>query len=229
MKFYNNTLNSRKYFKLLKKKGELFSKDFIFKNSAIFMGDKSFYRILMQQEILKKIKNVKGDIVEFGVWNGNNLFTIKKIIDFLKINKKIYGYDNFSGFPNPIGYNKKKSGKGIYVGSPIFIKYITNFFKFKKIEIIHDDILNLNKYLFKFKRLSYIYIDCNIYIPVKNILDLLNNKLSKGGMIAFDEGLNNSKSGEGKALKDFYSKNKKNYKLIKLKKGYQPDIILLKK
>lgn len=229
MQFYNNTLNSNKYFKLLKKKGDLFSKDFIFKNSAIFMGDKSFYRILMQQEILHKIKNVKGDIVEFGVWNGNNLFSIKKIIDFLKINKKIFGYDNFSGFPNPVGYNKKKSRKGIYVGNPIFIKYIINFFKFKKIEIIHDDILNLNKYLFKFKKLSYIYIDCNIYIPVKNILDLLNDKLSKGGIIAFDEGLNNSKSGEGKALKEFYIKNKKNYKIIKLKKGYQPDIILLKK
>ena len=64
MQFYNNTLNSNKYFKLLKKKGDLFSKDFIFKNSAIFMGDKSFYRILMQQEILNKIKNVKGDIIE---------------------------------------------------------------------------------------------------------------------------------------------------------------------
>ena len=64
MQFYNNSLNSNKYFKLLKKKGDLFSKDFIFKNSAIFMGDKSFYRILMQQEILNKIKNVKGDIIE---------------------------------------------------------------------------------------------------------------------------------------------------------------------
>ena len=45
----------------------------------------------------KDIKHVKGDIIEFGVWNGNNLLSMKKIIDYLNIKKNIYGYDWFKG------------------------------------------------------------------------------------------------------------------------------------
>ena len=37
---------------------------------------------------MKEIKDVKGDVIEFGVWNGNNIILMKKIADFLKINKK---------------------------------------------------------------------------------------------------------------------------------------------
>ena len=97
-----------------------------------------------------------------------------------------------------------------------------------KIEIINDDILNLDNYLYKFNRLSFIYIDCNVYKPVKKILELLEKKLSVNGYIAFDEGQNNIKSGEGRALNEFYKKNKKKFRLLKLKKNYQPDILLKK-
>ena len=68
-----------------------------------------------------------------------------------------------------------------------------------------------------------------IYISqLKNILDNLDKKLSKGGIIAFDEALKNKLSGEGKALNEFYKKNRKKYKIVKLKKNYQPDIYLIK-
>ena len=194
----------------------------------MLMGDKSFYRILKLSELFIDLKKVNGDIIEFGIWNGNNLFAIKKILEFYDLKKKLVGFDNFSGFPNPVGFNKIKGKKGIYAGDPNIIKFIINFFKFKNIEIINDDIMNLQKYKNKFKKLSFIYIDCNVYKPVKKILDLLGNKLSKNGYIAFDEGLNNKKSGEGKALYEYYNKNKKRFKLIKLKRNYQPDVLLKK-
>ncbi len=227
MNFYNNSLTSRKYVSLIKRK-KINNKDFIFKNQAMLMGDKSFYRILKLQELLKDLKNVNGDIIEFGIWNGNNLFAMKKVLEYLDQKKKIFGFDNFMGFPNPVGYNKNKKNKGIYAGDPKLIKFIINFFKFKKIEIINDDILNLDNYLYKFNRLSFIYIDCNVYKPVKKILELLEKKLSVNGYIAFDEGQNNIKSGEGRALNEFYKKNKKKFRLLKLKKNYQPDILLKK-
>ena len=90
MNFYNNKLTAKKYISILKKNNKTFSKEFLIKNSGIIMGDKSFYRMLAMHDILKSLKKVKGDIVEFGVWNGNNLFAIKKIIDFLKSKKKNY-------------------------------------------------------------------------------------------------------------------------------------------
>ena len=108
------------------------------------------------------------------------------------------------------------------------VKYFIKFFKLKKINLINDDILNIKKYSKKFKKISLIYIDCDIYETTKIILENLSSKLSKGGIIVFDEGNQKNFSGETKAMREFYEKNKKYYKRILLKRGYQPDIYLEK-
>ena len=224
MSFFKNNLTSKKYFEILKNN---FSKRFILENFGMLLGNKSFYRFLKLSEILLKTKNVKGDIIEFGIWNGNNLFTIKKISDYYDFKKKIYGFDNFSGFPNPPKFKKKKTGK--YIGKPKLIKKMIKFFNLQKIFIVNDDIMNLPKYRKKFNKISFIYIDCNVFKVVDMILNELSHKISKGGVIAFDEARNKFNKDEGKAMMKFYMKNKKNYKLLRLNANYQPDAILIKK
>ena len=60
-------------------------------------------------------------------------------------------------------------------------------------------------------------------------MELLSIKLSKGGVIVFDEGNQDiKKSGETRALKEFLKKNKKNFSKKYLRKGYQPDVYLEK-
>ena len=222
MNFFKNKLTGKKYSKLLKFG---FSNKFILENSGLLAGNKSFYRQMKIFETILKIQKVKGDIIEFGIWNGNNLLTIKKILDYLRINKKLYGYDNFKGFPNPSKLKKQKKGK--YIGNPNTIKKIISFFKLKNIEIFNDDIMNLINYKKKFRKISFIYIDCNIYDPVKNILNLLGKKVSKGGIIAFDEAQHESDKGEKTAMLNFYKKQKLHVKVFE--KGYQPDALLIKK
>lgn len=224
MSFFKNNLTSKKYFEILKNN---FSKRFILENFGMLLGNKSFYRFLKLSEILQKTKNIKGDIIEFGIWNGNNLFTIKKISDYYDLKKKIYGFDNFSGFPNPPKFKKKKTGK--YIGKPKLIKKMIKFFNLQKIFIVNDDIMNLPKYRKKFNKISFIYIDCNVFKVVDMILNELSHKISKGGVIAFDEARNKFNKDEGKAMMKFYMKNKKNYKLLRLNANYQPDAILIKK
>ena len=112
-------------------------------------------------EILDKTKKVPGDIIEFGIWNGNNLFTIKKMVDYYNLKKRVFGFDNFSGFPNP--QKLKKKAKGKYIGRPLLIKKIISFFRLKKVFIINDDIMNLSRYMKKFKKsLLYILIATSI-------------------------------------------------------------------
>ena len=224
MNFFSNNLSSKNYLNILKNS---FSKKFILQNSGILIGDKALYRQIKILEIIEKTKKIKGDIIEFGIWNGNNLFFIKKVVDYYKLKKKVIGYDNFSGFPNPAKLKKSKKGK--YIGKPELIKKMIKFFNIKNINIINDDIINLEKYSKKFKNISFIYIDCNVYEPVKKILETLNKKISKGGIIAFDEAQNKNNKSEGIAMMEFYNSNKKSYRLIKLNKNYQPDAILIKK
>ena len=89
--------------------------------------------------------------------------------------------------------------------------------------------MNLEKKLKNFKKLSFIYIDCDLYEPTLKILKLLTPKLSRGGIVAFDEGNDNKKwTGEAKALNEFLLLNKKKFKRTYLKKSYQPEVILTK-
>ena len=222
MNFFNGKLKSKKYLKILSRYKKSFDKNFVLKNFGLFIGDQSLFKILYNIEILKKIKNVKGDIIEFGVWNGNSLIFMKKILDYLKIKKRIYGYDHFKGMPNKLLKNK-------FSGDINLIIYIIRFFNLDKVSLINDDISNLSKYKNKFKKFSLVYIDCDLYHTTKIILDQVSPKLSKGGFIVFDEANKKNRIGEAKAMKEFYSSNKKKFKKIILKKDYQPDVVLQKK
>ncbi len=224
MNFYSSKLRASRYFKIFENYKKTFSKQFLLQNSNLFIGDQSLYKLLINFELIKKIKDVKGDIIEFGVWNGNNLLLIKKILDYFKLKKKLYGYDHFKGMPKEAKDYKRNN----FSGDKKLIKYIIKFFGLKKILLIDDDILNLKKHLKSFKKLSLIYIDCDIYETTKEILEKLSKKLSKGGIIVFDEGNQKKNVGETLAMRKFYNKNKNKYKRVFLKTGYQPDIYLEK-
>ena len=233
MNFYSNKLPTSKYLNLFKKYKKKITTEFLIRNYGTFMGDKSFYKTLACYELLNQTKKVKGDVVEFGIWNANSLFTMKKIVDFLNVKKKVIGYDNFKGFSNdPIkGYSEN------YAGDKNFVKYMIKFYNFKNIKIIDDNIMNLEKNLKFFKKISFMYIDCDLYEPTEKILSVLSSKISKGGIIALSANNDhppmtlknyNDFAGEGIAMREFYSRNKKRYKLVKLKRYYQPDTYLKK-
>ena len=220
--FYNNKLTAKRYFNIIKNYKKPFSKIFILRNFGLFIGDKSFFKILKCFELIEQIKNIKGDVVEFGVWNGNNLITMKKIFDYFKIKKNIIGYDSFKGMPTP-------DKKNYFVGEMDLINYIKRFFRLGNIKIIKDDIMNLEKHYKDFPKLSMIYIDCDLYKTTSKILETLSDKLNKKGLIVFDEANFNMNKGEWKAAREFYRKNKKKFDKIILKKYYQPDLTLRKK
>ena len=220
--FFSNNLSSNNYFEILNKYKKLNSK-FVLENYGSLIGDKSLFRFLTLYELLKKAKKVKGNIIEFGTWNGNSLIFQKKIIEFLKIKKKIFGYDHFKGMPFSTGSNN------FFVGDKKYIKFILNFFKLNQVFLIDDDFKNVKKYKKQISKISFAYIDCDLYEETKILLNFINNNISKGGIILFDEAFRNSRKGEAKALKEFYNQHKKLYTLHKLKKHYQPDIYLIKK
>ena len=84
-------MNTKKYKKItnLTKKHNFSNFDLI-SNYGLTLGDKNIYKIFTMFKIIERISKIKGDIIEFGVWRGNNSFMIKKIINFLKIKKKSF-------------------------------------------------------------------------------------------------------------------------------------------
>ena len=200
-------------------------------NYGLFSGDSNLFKTLQIKEIIDRIKNVKGDIIEFGVWRGNTSLLIKKILDIYKIKKKLYLFDHFKGlkhFEKLDKFNKKFHKYGKYKGNKKIIKEFINFFKFKDIEVIDMDAMELSKKTFYKKKFSLVILDVDLYRPTKKILEAVSSYMQKNSLIVFDEGNERLWPGEKKALDEFYYENKKNYVKEYINFARQPDVILKK-
>ena len=155
--------------------------------------------------LIKEIKYVEGDIVEFGVGNGKSFFTWASALKYFGIKKAIYGFDSFEGFPNAskedLGTRVTEVGTKVegwtHIGGP---EYVTNF-------ITQDEGVDGAKSLFEDgfpeikmvkgyfdkttdsipAKIAFLHLDADMYestiIPLKHCL----SKMDKGAIILFDE------------------------------------------
>jgi len=194
-----------------------FEKSFEYENNFYLSCQNSrIAKILAHYELFKKIKNVKGDIVECGIFKGASLIRFAAFQDIFKIKKKIIGFDNFGKFPHTKfkgdqvlrkKFIKDSGEEGISKKQLIEIlerKQIVN-----NIKLIKGDVTKtIPKFIKNNPRLkiSFLNLDTDAYEPAVIILENLYPKIVKGGILLLD----NYKSwpGETKAV-DEYFKNKK--------------------
>lgn len=219
----------KKYKKILKFKKKFRLSDFqLITNYGLFSGDTNLFKTLTIFDLIKKTSNVKGDIIELGIHEGNTSLLIKKILDVFNIKKKLYLLDHFKGL---IHYEKEDTKlsekfKGKYVGKEKQIRAFLNFFNFKNYKIINKDATTLKPGYFKDKKFSFAYFDMDLYLPTLKALVAIDQNMSKGSYIVFDQGHKQLWS-ERKAIDEFLKNNKK-YKKIIIDKIKQPDVILKK-
>lgn len=79
---------------------------------------------------------------------------------------------------------------------------------------------------FNKEKFSLAYFDMDLYLPTIKALNAIDNNISKGGYIVFDQGTKKLWS-ERIAIKEFLKDNRK-YLKIKIDNKRQPDIILKK-
>ena len=175
-----------------------------------------FEKFITQLELFKKSIEVKGDIIEFGVYKGNSLI---RLISFNKIfnkrKKKIYGFDVFNKFP--FGSNKKDEKHRINfvkdagensINKNKLIKILKKK-KFTNFKLIKGNVLKtIPIFLKKNNKLkfSFINLDLDLYEPSLLVLENFYPKLSKNGILMLDNF--NEFFGETKAVKEFCKKKK---------------------
>lgn len=87
------------------------------------------------QHIRNNISEIKGDIFEFGVYKGSSLVAVALLLKELNSDKKVYGFDSFSGFPS---FSKYDELENFYtyknsIFSEEFIREYEKFIEVKKI------------------------------------------------------------------------------------------------
>ena len=195
-------------------------------------------KIIDQYEVYKKILDLKGDIVECGVFKGASLIRLLTFRDLFENNKKrkVYGFDNFGKFPRPKDGKNLKQDK-IFAkshdktaGKGISNENLSRYLKTKKInnfKLIKGDILNtLSPFLKKNKKIkiALLHLDVDIYKPTHYILEKLYNNVVRGGIILLDD--YKHIDGATLAVNDFFKK--KNVDIIKISKLGRPSYIVKK-
>ena len=195
-------------------------------NKLLLSDDISRIRkILARYELFKKTINIPGDIVECGVFKGVSFMFWLKCLKIFSPNsqKKVIGFDMFSGFPKNLKKVEKISAKK-YVKSSEFkgINPVDLSTKARKIidvnkfEFVKGDVSKTSKNYVKKNygfKISLLHLDLDTYKGTKSALTNFFPKLSKGGVVILDE-YGGRGWGETEAVDEFLKKTKYKVNLL---------------
>lgn len=215
------------------------SLSYLVNNFAKYVRRQELTRFLVRHELFKKILNVKGSIIECGVFSGNGLMTwaqLSAILEPVGFFRRIYGFDTFEGFPDVS--DKDLVGSEDLDWKPGDLKdecyedlkrcvelFDMNRFlpQFPKVHLIKGDFLETGeKFLEENPQLliALLYLDFDIYEPTKKALELFLPRMPKGSILGFDEINNPQWPGETLALLE--SLNIRDLKIEKF--PYEPNM-----
>jgi len=170
---------------------------------SVFMKRQVISRLLYQDFLYKKILEVPGVILEFGVHWGATIATLvnlRGIYEPYNHSRFIYGFDTFSGFPDVDAKDGGFSKRGDYSTSTNYEDELTEILtihesfapiaQIKKFDLIKGDVtetlpafLEANPHLI----VAMAVFDMDIYEPTKSALALVLPRLTKGSLLVFDE------------------------------------------
>ncbi|CEQ11422.1 CalS11 [[Clostridium] sordellii] len=187
---------------------------------------------LAQYELYKKIVNIPGEVLEFGVYKGASIIRFATYREFLEntYSRKIIGFDIFGEFPKTDNDDDNKFIQRFEEqgGNGISKEALEDFIKHKKInniELIKGNVFDtLDEFLEKNKqiKISLLHLDLDVYKPTKFILEKLYERMVPGGIIVFDD--YGTVKGATDAIDEFLKE--KNKKIEKLSLCYIPSFVV---
>ena len=174
-------------------------------NGFILSSDtKVFGKLLARTLLVEQVKDLRGDIVECGVFKGTGLLTFLKLKRYLCPNsgKKVIGFDFFNSdklVESLSGIDKEAMGtlfeKRNYKHEDNHVKLFSDSiksygFEEHEFELVAGDI---TKTAYKYVserpgfRISLLYIDLDVDVPTYETLKAMWDRVVKGGIVVFDE------------------------------------------
>ena len=174
-------------------------------NNFILSGDvKIFGKLVARTMLLNSVKDVPGDIVECGVFKGTGMMSFLKLKKLLLPNsiKRIIGFDFFDtdGLVSMLFGDEKKQMQSLFSTrnfshgenslEEIREKITSAGFSENDFELVAGDIRHTS-YDFVSQRpgfkISMLYMDLDLEQPTFCALDAFWDRMSKGGLVVFDE------------------------------------------
>lgn len=172
-------------------------------NLGLYLTRQTFSRLLFLAELYQQIVPVHGVAMEFGVRWGQNLallHALRGMYEPYNYNRKIIGFDTFSGFPAVTPEDGGQVRAGDYGVGENYQPYLQQILELheadsplahrRKFELVAGDATEtLPAYLVRQPEtvVAFAYFDFDLYAPTKACLAAIRPRLTKGSIVAFDE------------------------------------------
>lgn len=172
-------------------------------NLGLYVNRQTLARLLFFTELYRQILPVHGVAMEFGVRWGQNLallHALRGIYEPFNHNRKIIGFDTFSGFPSVHAKDGDRVRPGDYGVTENYQEYLGQILALheadspiahkRKFELVAGDAADtVPRYLRDHREtvIAFAYFDFDLYAPTKACLEAIRPRLTKGAVVAFDE------------------------------------------
>ncbi len=220
--------------------------DEILSQIGLFITNQSMCRILFMLELYKQALDVPGVIFDFGTRYGQNMAlfsTFRAIFDPYNFQRKIVGFDTFSGFPSFDNAADGDDGcikKGNFSVPESYSSRLENIMAahektlplshIRKFDIIAGDVTKtLDTYLSEHPEtiISLAYFDMDLYAPTKHCLEKILPLMPKGAVLGFDELNHPLFPGETKAVHEVFRDEMSNLRLKRIPFASRPAYCIL--
>lgn len=167
-------------------------------------------RYLYFKDMVERVRDVNGDIVECGVSIGHGALLFTLFSDYIGRPRTYYGFDSFEGFPDPVEQDETTpiKGKGFWASPPDTVLRVLRDGRLKE-AVIRDRIRLVKGWFDKTLplyegRIALLHLDCDLYESYKLALETLYPRVEAGGVIMFDEYGDERWPGASKAIDEFF-------------------------
>lgn len=164
-----------------------------------------------------KINGVRGDYFEFGLWRGKTFIYAHSMKCRYRCNEmKMWGFDSFAGLPQIDDDRSNVWQPGQFSCLETELRQILRRSGLRESEFelvpgYYEQSLNQDLHVrLAGRQAAIVYIDCDLYISTKPVLDFIKRYIVNGSIVCFDDFFNykgNPEQGEQRALSEFLSAN----------------------
>ncbi len=192
---------------------------------AVLIRRQNLKRFLAHAELFKLTLDVPGDIAEVGVFRGLGLMTWANLLESYCVGdrtKMVYGFDNWQGFTELAPEDGAKVGEvqkhvggfspGQYkeeLEAAIAIFDADRFIPWKpRVKLIEGHVEETaGRFVTENPgvRFSLVHLDCDLYKPTKAAIEAFWPRLSRGGVMIFDEYSIKDWPGETQAVDEYFA------------------------
>ena len=181
----------------------------------VYLKRHNLMRILYYNDLYKKIIDVPGDILDFGVHFGASsalLLNFRGIYEPYNVSRRIWSFDTFEGLLG-VAENDPNALDGSYAVPTNYENVLNKILEshesfspvnhLKRFEIVKGDArTTFEKWLIDNPGtiIAMLHLDMDLYEPTSKILELSKERLTKGSLVVLDELTAKFFPGEAEAL-----------------------------